>query len=227
MKTVDLSKIQKEAREAEQRRQAAVDNQIKLARKKVETARKEAAKEPVEKKRPVRHDIDEVFNPKEEERTQKYDVKSFSRPQAANNENIWKAGVFVLLIIIVGFFGYMKFFSGGETGEVLGEAAQEEKWYAIRLINNEEYYGQISDVSADPIVIKNVYYNYDQLNAKDGAAPPAEGEKIDTGKLRLIKRGKETHGPAGSMNLVRAQVVYMEEMGEDSKVLQAILDYEK
>jgi hypothetical protein len=71
-------------------------------------------------------------------------------------------------------------------------------------------------------VIENVYYDYDQLN------PAAkEEERSDTSSLRLVKRGKETHGPVGTMNIVRAQIVYMEPLANDSKVLKAILDYEK
>ncbi|MFH0923104.1 MAG: hypothetical protein V1825_00025, partial [Candidatus Falkowbacteria bacterium] len=49
----------------------------------------------------------------------------------------------------------------------------------------------------------------------------------ETGSIRLVKRGKETHGPSGVMNIVRAQVVYMEPLDEESKVLKAILNYEK
>jgi hypothetical protein len=223
MKTVDLGKIQKEAREAEERRQQALIDQAKNAKKKAEAARKEAVKEAAEKKKPIRHEIDEVFDPKEDPRTEKYDVRSFSRPSRKSNDlNAWKAGVFVLMAIVAGMFAYMIFFSNGEEGVVAGEFVEKEKWYAIRLINNEEYYGQISDIAEDPVVIKNVYYNYDQLKAGQDQA-----EKSDGAKLRLVKRGKETHGPAGSMNIVRAQIVYMEELSMESKVLQAILDYEK
>ena len=214
MNTVDLSKNQKEGQTLAQKAQ--------MGKKRPEPIKE---KVPEKKKKPMkRYDIDEVFNPAEEVRDEKYDARNFSRPKSpANNEQYWKMAVFALLILVVGIFGYMKIFPGKENGEVLGEAQEKEKWYAVKLVNNEEYYGQIGELNADPIVIKNVYYNYDQVQATQ----PVEGEKTDGNRLRLIKRGKETHGPAGSMNIVRAQVVYMEELSTESKVLQAILDYEK
>jgi hypothetical protein len=52
-------------------------------------------------------------------------------------------------------------------------------------------------------------------------------DKKENANLRLVKRGKEVHGPDGTLSVVRAQVVYMEPMKEDSKVLKAILEYEK
>ena len=69
------------------------------------------------------------------------------------------------------------------------------------------------------MIIENVYYNYDQQ----------KGTKTieETGSLRLVKRGQETHGPEGIMNIVRLQVLYMEPLKKDSKVLEAILNYEK
>ena len=88
-------------------------------------------------------------------------------------------------------------------------------------MNDEIYYGQIDDIKSDPIVIKNAYYNYDQANKEKNK------EEDKSNNLRLIKRGKETHGPNGTMDIVRSQVVYMELLSDDSKVLQAIINYEK
>jgi hypothetical protein len=97
---------------------------------------------------------------------------------------------------------------------------QDLKWYAVKLANNEVYYGQISDIKSDPVVVTNVYYDYDMKNA-------ASGEKTEEGSLRLVKRGKETHEPTGTMDVVRSQVLFMEPLKDDSKVLQAIKEYEK
>jgi hypothetical protein len=98
----------------------------------------------------------------------------------------------------------------------------EVKWYAIKLVNNEIYYGQIGDIKSDPVVVSNVYYDYDQANGK----ATSSGDET-TGSLRLVKRGKETHGPSGTMDIVRSQIIFMEPLKDDSKVLGAILDYEK
>ena len=57
---------------------------------------------------------------------------------------------------------------------------------------------------------------------------PAGGPLLPTASgLRLVKRGKEAQGGDGSMAVVRAHVVSLEPLADDSKVLKAILDYEQ
>ncbi len=104
-----------------------------------------------------------------------------------------------------------------DTSKKQGDPA---KWYMVRLADKEIFYGQVADQSSDPVVLNNVYYDYDQ--PKDGEAPKAE----ETPNMRLVKRGKEAHGPSGTMNIVRSQVMFMEPLADDSKVLKAILEYE-
>jgi len=147
------------------------------------------------------------------------DLQKINQPKVRRvNEKLTKLIVIILAIILIGVVAYWLFFSG--QPEDAGNTSQEQNWYTIKLVNGEVYYGQISDLSADPVVVSNVYYNYDQV--KD------DGEEVDeTSNIRLVKRGKETHGPSGEMNIVRSQVLYMEPLGDGSKVLQAILEYEK
>lgn len=121
--------------------------------------------------------------------------------------------IFLVMIVLIFYFvlGDKK---GGDE-----QVVNENNWYAVKLITGEVYYGQIGDTSTDPVIIENVYYDYDQLNSDEETSEPKN--------LRLVKRGKETLGGDGSMNVVRIQVVVMEPLRDDSKVLQAILNYEK
>lgn len=149
----------------------------------------------------------------------KADLKKISQPKVREpREGLAKLIVFILAFLIVGATVYFLFF------RAKGPAANPEAmdWYAIKLVNGEIFYGQIADTKADPVVIANVYYNYDQAKEKDASKAVPE-----TGNLRLVKRGQETHGPAGTMDIVRAQVLFMEPLKTDSKVLRAILEYEK
>lgn len=119
---------------------------------------------------------------------------------------LWIGLAAILLIIL------MLIFFRWRHGSTVGQA----DWYAVKLSNNEVYFGQVSDTKADPVAINNVYYDY---QGKD--------ENDQSNNLRLVKRGKESYGPSGAMLVVRSQIVYMEPLKKDSKVLQAILDYEK
>ena len=167
--------------------------------------------------------IDQVYNGQDEEIEPKQDddLRTITRPVVRQvNEGVVKRVVIVMAIIIIGLSVYALFFhsqSGKDSSSKV--AGISEEWYAIKLINDEIYHGQISNIAADPVVVNNVYYDYDQLKSADNQ--PKEGNN-----LRLIKRGQEKHGPAGTMDIVRTQIIYMEPLKNDSKVLRAILDYE-
>ena len=142
------------------------------------------------------------------------------------NEGLIKRIVLVLAIIIMaGVFYWLVFARNDQSA---GSNKEEQTWYAVKLVNEEVYYGQVADTGADPIIINNVYYSYEQaLGEDDASAGSTQGRSESSNNLRLVKRGKETHGPSGSMNIVRSQVLYMESLKQDSKVLQAILDYKR
>jgi len=144
-------------------------------------------------------------------------LKKIDRPAVKRGYGgLARGAVLILAALVLGLVAYKLFFAQGQTSKVA------QSWYAVKLVDGEIFYGQIMDIKADPVVINNVYYDYDQAKAK-AAGKTAE----ETGSLRLVKRGKETHGPDGSLNVVRSQVLFMEPLKADSKVLEAILEYEK
>jgi len=148
------------------------------------------------------------------------DLKKISQPKAGKSrEGLIKLVVFILAILVVGATVYFLFLKNKSW---FNDSDKSQAWYAVKLVNGEIFYGQISDTKADPVVMANAYYNYDQAKGKDASTTVPE-----TGNIRLVKRGQETHGPAGTMDIVRAQVLFMEPLKADSKVLKAILDYEK
>ncbi len=153
------------------------------------------------------------------------DLRKISRPKAGRiNEKLIKQTVFALAFVVVAAAVYWLFFVG--KADEAAKPAMEKKWYAVELIDGRMFFGQIADTSADPVVLENVYYDYDQIKKNNSGGEQAQ-EKSESANLRLVKRGKETHGPSGGMEIARAQVVFMEPLAEESKVLKAILEYEK
>lgn len=134
---------------------------------------------------------------------------------------IW---IFLLAVIVVASLSFFLNRKKDDNIPKETEQAVVEQWYSVKLVNGEIYYGEIGDTKADPVVIKNVYYDYDLLNKKEETT---EGEKPAAGGLRLVKRGKESYGPDGTMSIVRGQVLFFEPLKEESKVLKAILENEK
>ena len=163
--------------------------------------------------------LEKIYN--EENSTEpKKDFKKINQPKIKKSyQGLIKLVVFVLAVLIISAAVYFLFFKNKSW---FSGANKTQTWYAVKLVNGETYYGQISDTKADPVVMDNVYYNYNQVKEKDNSKTVDEA-----GNLVLVKRGKETHGPDGTMDIVRAQVLLMEPLKADSKVLQAILEYEK
>jgi len=190
---------------------------VDLKPKKEEPKRKSVQQKSKQEKT---EEIDEVFNDrnKKDNKADLQKIEKFKEKQV--NEGVLKRTVIILGIIIVFTILYFMVFDKTQENE-----KPTLNWYAVKLITGEIYYGQINDIKADPVMIDNVYYNYDQL--KEGGGIDTTYKPNETGNIRLVKRGKETHGPAGSLNVVRAQVVYMEPLKEDSNVLKAIINYEK
>ncbi len=173
--------------------------------------RKPALKKKVNKA----EEIDRLYETKEKKKN--IEFRKINRPQNGGvNSNPYKGLVFVLIVLVVAL-SYFAFFSKGKpTSEE--KLSVEEKWYSIELQNGDMFYGLIGDLKNDPLEIRNVYYNYDQEK---------NSEQSESGNLRLVKRGKEAHGPSGLMNVYSSNVNFIEELGEGSKVLSAILANEE
>lgn len=155
----------------------------------------------------------------------KREQQNINMPTKAQSANLYQRALTLVVAaaIIIGayyFWTHRKPSANPENDP--GKQAQQTqtaKWYAVKLADGEVYYGQIKNLSADPISMANVYYNYDQV--KD-----AKKEISEVGSIRLVKRGQESHGPTGDLEIVRAQVLFMEPLADGSKVLKAILENE-
>jgi len=184
-------------------------------REQMEKRKKFAAQAPLKK---AATPLEKIY--REETKAPEKDLRKINQPKIARpRPELVKFGIFILAFLIIGFTVYNLFLK--DRGW-FNRADKTPVWYAVKLVNDEVFYGQISDTTADPVVIKNVYYNYEKTKEKTGSKPADE-----TGSLILVKRGKETHGPDGTMDIIRSQVRLMEPLNSDSKVLKAILEYEK
>jgi hypothetical protein len=171
-------------------------------------------------------EIDKVYRNNSSFFNKKDNFRKISRPKISyfNNLKIKPAYILIAIAIIL-IPAYLLIARGHQPKEAANPL--EQKWYKVTLTNNDIFYGKIGDIKSDPVVINNVYYDYDQVNKETAGQKATASPAKDAGSIRLVKRGKETYGPDGSLNVVRSQVVYMEPLRDDSKVLQAILGNEK
>lgn len=149
------------------------------------------------------------------------DLYKINKIEKRSELGVYKKIAIVLFLLLVCFLVYSLAIKDNKNTTEKEEAVLKKSgWYSVKLVTGEVFFGRIVNESADPIVLESVYYNYDQI--KDG-----EDQDSEIGNLRLVKRGKETHGPDGTMEIYREKILYKEPLSEASKVLQAILNYEK
>jgi hypothetical protein len=171
-----------------------------------------------EKQKSKAEDIDEVYKPTTGANNGD-NLRKISKPLLKiDNSALIKKVVLGMAVILVLGTSYFMFARRGNNQPKVNNG-QASNWYAVKLDNNDMYYGQIDNTSADPVVLRNVYYDYDQVNKTASDTNPA-------GNLRLVKKGKETYGPSGTMEIYHVKIVSLDVLGSGSKVLTAILGYE-
>lgn len=91
-------------------------------------------------------------------------------------------------------------------------------WQAVFLSNGQVYFGHLGGLNSQFVDLNEIYY----LQVQKPIQPKSDS---DTGKLTLVKLGNELHGPVDKMSINRDQILFVEDMKEDGKVVQAIKRY--
>lgn len=122
----------------------------------------------------------------------------------------------VIFILVIGFvgtgllYGYERWV--GPESHLLGG-----EYVAAFLSTNEVYFGKISSISDEYVIMRDVYYP----RANDAA-----NTDINQPNILLVKTGNELHGPQDEMFLSRNHVVLLQPLRSDSQVVQTIASYE-
>ena len=114
------------------------------------------------------------------------------------------------VLVVLGIFSKDKF------------AENKNEWQAIFLSNGEVYFGKIIEQNIYEVVANNIFY----LQAKD---PLQQGAQVvkQNNDIALIKLGKEIHGPTDEIRFNRDQILFLEDMKDDARIVKAIKDYLK
>jgi len=90
---------------------------------------------------------------------------------------------------------------------------------AIFLTNGQVYFGKASSLLSSYVKLSDIYYLIQKqpLQAQDANA------EVQQPEFTLIKLGGELHGPKDQMTINRNQILFIEELKADSKVVTAIV----
>lgn len=139
----------------------------------------------------------------------------------------WVKGLITLIIIlaIIGGGIYCLATYTGIGKNLLGDSVSlKGDWQAVFLTNGQVYFGKVGRINRNFIDLKDIYY-LQVITKKDTIAQPNDVQTQPEQQLTLIKLGNEIHGPKDEMIINRDQVVMMEDLKDDSRVVVAIKDY--
>lgn len=127
----------------------------------------------------------------------------------------WLWVIFVLVIVVGGMMWYNKSQSLPlAKGELEGVAIASGEFQAVFLDNGQVYFGKLERSRSDFYILTDVFYLQTGSASIDQAA-----------NLSLTKLGSEAHGPEDKMELNVSHILFIEDMKQDSKVVNAIRDY--
>lgn len=132
-------------------------------------------------------------------------------------------GIVILVVVIgAGFFAYQRFgLFGGAVAEV---EFPQDSYHAVFLSNNQVYFGKVQTAGPEFLKLNEIYYLI--LKRPLQQQTPPEGGEQPKPEYTVVKLGNELHGPKDEMIINREQVLFIEELKSDSKVVTAITEFQ-
>lgn len=135
-----------------------------------------------------------------------------------------KGGVIgkIVIVIIIAAIAAAAFWFFRKNTSSTSPVVDATKYQAVFLTNGQVYFGKVSGEKKSYVSLADVYYlilkKPLQDQKKEGDEQIQEQAKPE---YSLVKLGKEMHGPA-SMSINRDQILFIENLSDDSKVVNAI-----
>lgn len=92
-----------------------------------------------------------------------------------------------------------------------------KKYQAIFMNNGQVYFGKLSAKNEPWIILEDIYY----LQTMSTQSGDSSNSQTPT-NINLVKLGSELHGPTNRMEINRLNVMFIEELRDDSNIIMAI-----
>jgi len=130
----------------------------------------------------------------------------------------------VVVALLVGVIGGVCFWAQGGKAVNENKNINASEFQALFLTNGQVYFGKLADLNHGYVTIKDIYYLQVQSgqnqNLQQGATSSSNSQ------VSLAKLGSELHGPEDKMYVASDQVLFWENLKNNSKVAQAIAKYQ-
>ncbi len=122
----------------------------------------------------------------------------------------WVIGLIVIVLAVAAAW-YFLMGPGTPNGEQIQIASGD--YQAVFLDNGQVYFGKLERSRGEFFTLSDVFYLQSGVSVEQ------------TSSLSLTKLGSEAHGPEDQMQINREHILFIEDMKDDSKVVQAIQEY--
>ena len=116
--------------------------------------------------------------------------------------------VVVLVVLFISLFA------------VVNSNQASKDYQAVFLTNGQVYFGKLSHEDQPTVILTDIYYLQQQQ------ALQQNNSSTEQPKIQLVKLGSEIHGPADEMRISRQQILFIEALRNDGKVVAAIHNYQ-
>ena len=98
------------------------------------------------------------------------------------------------------------------------------RYQAVFLTNGQVYFGKLQTLNGGYLKLNDIYYL--ETNSTDTSAS-LQNATSTAANVQLIKLGSEIHGPDDEMIINKDQVLFFENLKNDSTVAKSIASYQK
>lgn len=126
--------------------------------------------------------------------------------------NIWIWGVVIVVVALAAWY----LMNGGSLSKSNAE------YQAVFLSNGQVYFGKVSGEGSSTLKVTDIFY----LRVQQAVQPKDSSEAAQP-DVKLVKLGNEIHGPMDQMRINRDQVLFVEDLKDDGKVVTAIKNFQK
>ena len=134
---------------------------------------------------------------------------SFTMIQQEPNKKPWVIGIVIIIALaVLGWLGWWVY-------GMFSDGVLRDRYQAVFLSNNQVYFCKLTNVNADYVDCTDIYY----LQVQQSVQP---ADKNANPQVSLAKLGSELHGPEDHMRINRDQILFWENLKDDSKVVETI-----
>lgn len=100
------------------------------------------------------------------------------------------------------------------------------KYQAVFFTNGQVYFGKLNALNGDYMRLTDIYYLQAKSDTNEEGNPQkASGQ--DNSNVQLVKLGSEIHGPDDEMIVNKDQILFFENLKNDSNVSSTIKSYQQ